>query len=206
MASGLRLITLKCEKCGSLLNADPKDVVYYCGHCGTGYELISEKDELVPMNIDFAVSKKPVDAAVVYLPFWVFDADIQIGSRDSSGSVTGFLKKALGGNDSERTVDKFYVPAFDAPLENIKKLGLEFTKHQPDLETIKKDRITGGICSSRDAEKLADFIFLSSEAEKPDTLKHISYTMGLSNKRVVGIPFYKTSEKGLTDGILGIKI
>ncbi len=207
-ASGLRLVALKCSKCGSLIKAEPDDHVYYCGNCGTGFELINEKDELAVVNIDFALPVKKQDAEIIYLPFWVFDTNIQISSRDSSatlGSAAGFIKNIFSGGDGSKPVTKFYVPAFDTPISNIRRLGMEFTKNQPELESIKKDKLTGCRFSSRDAEKLADFIFLSIEAEKPDMLKNITYSLGLSSPRATGIPFYKTGGS-LTDGIVGITI
>jgi hypothetical protein len=207
-ASGLRLVALKCSKCGSLLKAEPDDLVYYCNNCGTGFELINEKDELVTVNIDFALPIKKLDAQMDYLPFWVFDTDIRINSRDSGetlGSAAGFIKNIFSGGDGKKPVRKFYVPAFETQITNIRRLGMEFTKNQPEFESIKKDRLTGCRFSSRDAEKLADFIFLGMEAEKPDMLKNITYSLGLSSPRVIGIPFYKTGSS-LTDGILGISI
>ncbi len=207
-ASGLRLVALKCNKCGSLLRAEPNDLVYYCNNCGTGFELINEKDELVVVNIDFALPIKKQDAEILYLPFWVFETDIRINSRDSSatpGSAAGFIKNIFSGGDGRKPVTKFYVPAFDTPITNIRKLGIEFTKNQPELESIKKDKLTGCRFSSRDAQKFADFIFLSIEAEKPDMLKNITYSLGLSSPRAIGIPFYKTGVS-MTDGILGITI
>jgi len=94
----------------------------------------------------------------------------------------------------------------DITMENIKKLGLEFTQNQPDYDTIKKDKIKGCIYSREDAEKIADFIFLSLEAEKADMLKDISYSLGLSSPKIVGIPFYRTDNSDLVDGILGIEL
>jgi hypothetical protein len=207
-ASGLRLVALKCSKCGSLLKAEPNDHVYYCNNCGTGFELINEKDELVVVNIDFALPAKKLEAELVYLPFWVFYTNIQIGSRDSSqtmGSAAGFIKNIFSGGEGNKPVRKLYVPAFNTPITNIRALGMEFTRNQPELEKIKKDKLTGCRFSSRDAEKLADFIFLSMEAEKPDMLKNITYSLGLSSPKVIGIPFYKKGGS-LTDGILGITI
>jgi len=207
-ASGLRLVALKCSKCGSLLKAEPNDIVFYCNNCGTGFELINEKDELAAVNIDFALPAKKQDAEIVYLPFWVFDTNIQINSRDSDqtlGSAAGFIKNIFSGGDGRKPVKKFYVPAFETPITNIRTLGMEFTKNQPELESIKKDKLTGCRFSSMDAQKLADFIFLSIEAEKPDMLKNITYSLGLSSPRAIGIPFYKTGSS-LTDGILGITI
>jgi hypothetical protein len=67
-------------------------------------------------------------------------------------------------------------------------------------------KIKGCTYSSKDAMKFADFIFLSLEAAKSDTLRNISYDLGLSSPKVVAIPFYKLSGSGLTDGIMGITI
>ena len=202
--SGLRLIPLKCKKCGSLLNADTRDVVYYCGNCDSGFELINEKDELVPVNIDFAIPNKNMDTEKIYLPFWVFDADIKINSRDAAGSITGFIMNIFGAKNKHG--GKFYVPAFETSLENIRKLGLEFTKSQPEFNIIKKGKLNGCSCSSKDAEKIADFIFLSIEAGKSDMLKNITYSLGLSSPKVIAVPFYKLSGSGMIDGIIGISI
>jgi len=202
--SGLRLVALKCQKCGSLLNADTKDVVFYCSNCDSGFELINEKDELVPVNIDFAIPNKKMNAEVVYYPFWVFDANIKISGRDAAGSITGFIMNIFGKED--KMVGKFYVPAFETSLENVRKLGLEFTKGQPEFESLKKGKLKGCSYSSKDAMKFADFIFLSMEAGKSDMLRSISYDLGLSSPKVIAIPFYKVSGSGLMDGIMGITI
>jgi hypothetical protein len=202
--SGLRLVALKCQKCGSLLNADTKDVVFYCGNCDSGFELINEKDELVPVNIDFAIPNKKINAEMVYHPFWVFDANVKINSRDAAGSITGLIMNIFG--KEAKNVGKFYIPAFETSLENIRKLGLEFTKGQPEFEVLKKGKLKGCIYSSKDAMKFADFIFLSIEAGKSDTLRSISYDLGLSSPKVIAIPFYKLSDSGFTDGIMGISI
>ncbi len=202
--SGLRLVALKCQKCGSLLNADTKDVVFYCGSCDSGFELINEKDELVPVNIDFAIPNKKMNSEVVYYPFWVFDANIKINSRDAAGSVTGFIMNIFGKEDKK--VGKFYVPAFETQLENTRKLGLEFTNRQPEFDVLKKGKLKGCTYSSKDAMKFADFIFLSMEAGKSDTLRSISYDLGLSSPKVIAIPFYKLSGSGFTDGIMGITV
>ncbi len=202
--SGLKLVPLKCQKCGSLLNADTKDVVYYCGNCDSGFELINETDELKPVYIDFAIPNKKTNAEMAYYPFWVFDANINISSRDAAGSITGFLKNIFGAEDKK--VGRFYVPGFETSLENIRRLGLEFTKSQPEFDTIKKGKLKGCSCSSKDAEKIADFIFLGIEAAKPDMLKSITYSLGLSSPKLIAVPFYKSGDSGMVDGLIGISI
>lgn len=202
--SGLRLVALKCKKCGSLLNADARDVVFYCGNCDSGFELINEKDELVPVDIDFAIPNKKMNSKVVYYPFWVFDANVKIDSRDAAGTITGFLTNIFGKEDKK--VGKFYVPAFETQLENIRKLGLEFTKSQPEFDVIKKGILKGCSYSSKDAEKIADFIFLSIEAGKSDMLRNITYSLGLSSPKVIAVPFYRLDGSGIVDGIIGVNI
>ena len=145
-----------------------------------------------------------MNAEVVYYPFWVFDANVKINNRDAAGSITGYIMNIFGKEDKK--VGKFYVPAFETPLENIMKLGLEFTKGQPEFDVLKKGKLKGSTYSSRDAMKFADFIFLGIEAGKSDTLRSISYDLGLSSPKVIAIPFYKLSGSGFTDGIMGITI
>jgi hypothetical protein len=169
-----------------------------------GFELINEKDELVPVNIDFAIPNKKMNVEIIYYPFWVFDANIKINSRDAAGSITGFIMNIFGKEDQK--VGKFYVPAFETSLENTRKLGLEFTKGQPEFDVLKKGKLNGCTYSSNDAMKFADFIFLGLEAAKSDTLRSISYDLGLSSPKVIAIPFYKLSGSGLMDGIIGITI
>jgi hypothetical protein len=145
-----------------------------------------------------------MNAEIIYYPFWVFDANVKIRSRDAAGSITGFIMNIFGKEDQK--VGKFYVPAFETPLESVRKLGLAFTKAQPEFDVLKKGKLKGCSYSSNNAMKFADFIFLSLEAGKSDTLRSISYDLGLSSPKVIAIPFYKLSGSGLMDGIMGISL
>jgi len=77
---------------------------------------------------------------------------------------------------------------------------------QTEFDVLKKGKLKGCSYSSKDAMKIADFIFLSMEAAKSDTLRSILYDLGLSTPKVIAIPFYKLSGSGLKDGIMGITI
>jgi hypothetical protein len=66
--------------------------------------------------------------------------------------------------------------------------------------------MTGFNFSKDDARKIAEFIFLSIEAEKSDTLKDIKYDLDVKSIQVLGIPFYKQPNGKLKDAVLGIEV
>jgi len=57
-----------------------------------------------------------------------------------------------------------------------------------------------------DAKKLSEFIFISLEAEKSDTIKTFKYNIQFSSLEILGVPFYKLKDGRLKDGVLGIVI
>ena len=67
-------------------------------------------------------------------------------------------------------------------------------------------KMTGFNFSKYDARKIAEFIFLSIEAEKSDTLKDIDYNLDVKSIQVLGIPFYKQPDGKLRDAVLGIEV
>ena len=66
--------------------------------------------------------------------------------------------------------------------------------------------MTGFSFTKEDAKKIADFIFLSMEAEKSDTLKNIDYDLTVNKTEVLGVPFYKLANGRLKDAVLGIEV
>jgi hypothetical protein len=54
--------------------------------------------------------------------------------------------------------------------------------------------------------KIAEFILISFEAEKSDTMKTFRYDMKFNSYEILGIPFYKQADGKLKDGVLGIVV
>jgi len=198
-----KLIALKCKKCDSGLTVEVNDNVVYCSSCGSGFEIID--GELVPMEINFAKPMISGQGEMVYKPFWLLKTNLKILSRDSSG---GWLSNIFGGNSNKTEGEVlFYVPAFWMTIDSVKNLGCTFTQRNPVASPQKYNvKMTGVNFSKEDARKLAEFIFLSIEAEKSDTIRNIQYQIDVKSTEMLGIPFYRLPNGGFKDAVLGIEV
>jgi len=197
-----KLEAIKCRNCGSGLVVELNDFVTYCTSCGSGFEII--EGELQPIEINFASAAKPGEGELVYKPFWILKTNITILERTSSG---GFLKNLFGGGDGTAGRIKFYIPAFWSPIDNMKELAMAFTVKDPVASPQKFNvKITGFNYGREDAMKIAEFLLISIEAEKSDTMKTFRYKIDLEGYEILGIPFYKQGNGNLKDAIIGLSI
>ena len=197
-----KLIAVKCKSCDSGLTVEMNDSIVYCSSCGNGWEIVNE--ELVPVDIGFAKPLIQGQGELVYKGFWMVDAYVKIHSRDSSG---GWISSLFGGANKTEGDVMFYVPAFWMPIESAKQIGVTFTTKNavpsPEKYNVK---LTGFNYSKEDAKKIAEFIFLSIEAEKNDTVRNISYDLKVKSFKVLGVPFYKQPNGRLKEAITGIEV
>jgi hypothetical protein len=170
-----------------MLQSEGREVVFHCENCGRGYAL--EQGELRPAVTEFAVAKlQEPGQQVEYQPFWVLRAVVDVRSRSAGG---GFMSAIRGsGGPTEGEVD-FYIPAFEAPLETLKQIAMHFTESQPEYEkTDGRGRALRGCVHSEEfARGFADFVLLSLEAEKPDTMRSIEYTLDFKGSSILAVPF-----------------
>lgn len=197
-----QIIALKCNTCNSGLTVDVNDYVAYCPNCGNGYEIIS--DQLVPIEVNFAKPLISGQGEVIYRPFWLMNVNVNIISRDASG---GWVSNLFGGSNKTQGDVLFYVPAFWLTIDSVKNIGGNFTMKNPVASPQKYNvKMTGFNFSKVDAKKIAEFIFLSIEAEKSDTIRNIQYEMKVNSIQVLGIPFYKIPNNKYKDAVLGIEV
>jgi hypothetical protein len=197
-----KLIAVKCKSCDSGLTVEMNDNIVYCSSCGNGWEIVN--DELVPIDVNFAAPLVKGDGELVYKGFWLVDAFVKINSRDSSG---GWISNLFGGSNKTEGDVMFYVPAFWMPIESAKNIGVSYTLKNAVPSPQKYNvKLTGFNFSKEDARKIAEFLFLSIEAEKNDTIRNISYDIKVKSYKVLGVPFYKQPNGRLKDAVLGIEV
>jgi hypothetical protein len=197
-----KLIALKCPSCDSGLTVEINDTVVYCASCGNGFEI--KDDKLEPIEINFGKPLIQGQGEIVYKPFWILNTYVKILSRDSSG---GWVSNLFGGSKKTEGDVLFYVPAFWMTIDSVKNIGGTFTLKNPVASPQKYNvKMTGFNFSKYDARKIAEFIFLSIEAEKSDTLKSIQYDLDVKSVQVLGIPFYSQPNGKLRDAVLGIEV
>ena len=184
-----------------MLESEERDVVFRCANCGQGYALV--EGELKRLTVKSASPKLQERGEVQYYPFWVLKAEVTVESREASGGFFSGLLRGGGSGPAGGTI-AFYIPAFDAPLEVLKQLSVEFTKEQPSYEIAEEARrsIKGCVHSEEFARGFADFVFLTMEAERPDTMKSIRYSIKFLEATVLAVPFVSVdgSKKDLLMG------
>lgn len=200
--SEFKLVAVKCKNCDSGLVVEVNDNVTYCTSCGSGFEIIN--GELTPIEINFAAATLRDNGEMIYKPFWLVKTHIDILERKASGA---FLKNLFGGNENSSGDINFYIPAFYCSLDVLKNLATQFTAKNPVASPQKYNAsLIGFGYGKEDAKKLSEFILISLEAEKSDTIKKFKYKIDFKSLEILGIPFYKQSNGQLKDGVLGITI
>lgn len=200
--SEFKLEAIKCKNCGSGLMVELNDLITYCTNCGSGFEILG--GEMRPIDINFAQPARPAEGEIVYKPFWILKTSVTILERTSSG---GFLKNLFGGNDGSGGRIKFYIPAFRMPVDNLREMASAFTIKDPVPSPQKFNvKVTGFTYGREDAQKIAEFLLISFEAEKSDTMKTFRFEMNVDSYEILGIPFYKLSNGNLRDAIIGLSI
>lgn len=130
--------------------------------------------------------------ANLFLPFWAFDARLELLDREAKRGVTSFFSspKGLTLVFEERGTIRFYSSAFTADLDQERPRALELTLQQPDLEFISPLSKAEGIeINQQDARKVADYLFLTSEIEQRDMLRDLKYRLHLENACVILVAF-----------------
>ncbi|MDQ3022402.1 MAG: hypothetical protein M3R36_17825 [Bacteroidota bacterium] len=197
------LEAVKCKKCDSGLLVEVNDNIVYCSSCGSGFEITN--GELLPIEINFAAASLRSEGEMIYKPFWLLKTHVDISERKASGN---FLKNIFGGSNENTSGDiTFYIPAFYCSIDALKNLSSQFTIKNPVASPQKySTKLIGFAYGKEDAKKLAEFILISLEAEKSDTMKSFSYKINFESMEILGIPFYKLPNGRLKDAVLGIEL
>ena len=184
MSTDIQLVSLRCTKCSQPLAGEPRSLFWYCGACGSGFEIVRHQAfALTPVY--FARKSKTTNAE--FHPFWAFDATLQLGKREGKG---GFFSspKGLIHLFEQRPALRFYVAAFQKDLDSKDPLGLQLTQEQPELEYLHPQKTLPPVdLSQEDARKIADYLLITSEIEQKDTLRTLEYRLTLQNPMLIAI-------------------
>jgi NADH pyrophosphatase zinc ribbon domain. len=185
------LKALKCPHCGAPLKSKVKDHMLLCPSCGR-ISLFSEGDV---GQVDFRIAKpadKKPDETLVYVPFWIVNATLDVHREDISG---GKIRRAIRDERQMRGTRDFYVCASDQiPEEYSRVWNMDLTLDQPTFETIDafKDGKREAMSVDRDvAGNNAEFLFIRYETEIPGTLQELDYDFTVNSTKVLYLPAFK---------------
>lgn len=173
MDKPVELIPLVCVRCGTPVPAEKDEVAWVCAQCGQGLTL-DESVGLDRLEVNFS-SQIPPDATGK--PYWVCDGRVKITRRETYGSSgKGLLQAGEFWGKGRR----FFVPAYNAPLEALLADATNLLLGPPDLSPGPPAAFEPVTRLIEDVRPAAEFIIVAIEAGRADKLKEIDFEVELS--------------------------
>jgi hypothetical protein len=170
----VELIPLVCFKCDTLVPAQPDEVAWVCARCSQGLLL----DEAAPRGLTALDVQygSGIDPARKGKPFWVVDGSVQL-QRSTFSSIADKAGEARQLWSQPR---RFFIPAFEIPLQTLAELGPRMLLNPPVLQAAPAVLFEPVTLSPADLPALAEFIVLAIEANRSDMLKQVQIKVSLS--------------------------
>lgn len=178
MDQPVSLVPLLCPSCATPVPAGVEERAWVCAQCGMGL-VLDESQGLAPLTVHYSAQVKPNTAGK---PFWTALGSLRLQRETFSGDKD---------RDAERFWSqprRFFVPAFDVPLETQLSLGNQMLLQPPDLQegpAIAFEAVTVG---REDVKALAEFIAMTIEAGRDDKLKEVHFALELAEPELWILP------------------
>ncbi|WP_230742939.1 hypothetical protein [Methanooceanicella nereidis] len=188
-----KIVPVVCPGCNTPMHTKDKDTVFLCDRCGT----MQARDGVVAIvEYEAGEFRRQMDGEKVYLPFWKLGVNFNVRhSRVEGGSVSrfvGFLK----GDSPSGSIDMM-LPAFETDPVRYKEIAKKLTLDPPNYARANMDRgIKRMPCTITIdmTDDMADFLFITIEAEKPGVLQSLDYDLKVVSRKLVYLPYYKKGE------------
>jgi len=147
-------------------------VAWVCGQCGQGL-LLDVSKGLVALEVNYVAGIAPNTPGK---PFWVTEGRVGFASRQT-----------YSGNEDRQAHNfwgqprRFFVPAYNSPLENLLEVGSKLLVQPPSLQSGPATRFEPVTLAPEDVKPLAEFIVMALEAGRKDKLRDIQFSLELSS-------------------------
>jgi predicted nucleic acid-binding Zn-ribbon protein len=168
----VELVPLVCIKCGTAIPAGVEEVAWACAQCGQGMYL-DEAHGLEALDIHFAAD---IAKNSTRKPYWV--ADGQVTMERETYDYAGEDGKAAGQFWGQSR--RFFVPAYQAPLENLLKVAKAMLLNPPNLKPGPATPFEAATLYRDDVLAAAEFIVIAIEAWREVKIKSINFELKLS--------------------------
>ncbi|MEM4160710.1 MAG: hypothetical protein QW531_01870 [Thermoplasmata archaeon] len=191
----MKVVQIKCPKCQNPFYSRFTDMVFLCEHCGA---LHVREPELKILDYEFWEFGRAGQGDKYYMPFWRLYTTVTIHHMQVAGGVLVKLANLLAGGGSSGNIF-IYVPAIELSPEEFKYWSnlLTFTTPRANI-ALKIDKSIPRLpvkISETEAIKLADFLVLTYEAEKPGVLQDISYDLRVNNTKLIYFPVFYSQNR-----------
>ena len=168
----VELVPLVCIKCSTAIPAGVDEVAWVCAQCGQGMYL-DEAHGLEALDVHFS-AELPQEGTGK--PYWVADGQVTMAREtyDYAGEHGKAAEEFWG--QSRR----FFVPAYQAPLEGLLKDARGMLLNLPDLEPGPATPFEAVTLFRDDVKSAAEFIVIAIEAGRKDQIKRVDFELELS--------------------------
>ncbi len=168
----VELVPLVCIKCSTAIPAGVDEVAWACAQCGQGMYL-DEALGLEALDIHFSAE---IPQKGTGKPYWVADGQVTMEREtyDYAGKYGEAAEQFWG--QSRR----FFVPAYQAPLESLLKDAKGMLLNPPDLKPGPATPFEAVTLYRDDVLAAAEFIVIAIEAGREDKIKSIDFELELS--------------------------
>ena len=176
----IELVPLKCIRCETPIPASPDEIAWACERCGQGMILDDDRG-LAPLAVNYAAGIEPGKKGS---PYWVAGGNLQLNRQ----TYASFSKKDNESAEFWSQPRRFFVPAFPCDLETTINLGAGLLRSPPRLTPGQPAPFLPVTVAPADMLPLAEFIVLSMEAERKDSIKEIQFSLQLSSPELWVLP------------------
>ena len=184
-----KVVPVVCPGCKNPIYSKDKDIVFMCPACGT----LHSRNGIVSILEYEAGAFVKGDGEKVYLPFWKMGTDFNIRHMKVEGGGVSKFMGFIKGDSNAGHIDMF-LPAFQMDPARYKDMAEKITFGQPKytpekLEpAVRREPCVVDVDMTND---MADFLFVTIEAEKPGTMQQLDYDLKISSRKLVYLPYYK---------------
>jgi hypothetical protein len=172
------LIPLLCVKCKAPIPAGPEEVAWVCALCGQG-QVLDEDNGLV--SLDFHCLPG-IAANSRGKPFWVVEGKVSLERSTYSGNRAAEAAQYW----SEPRL--FFIPAFSTGLDAGLELANRLLLSPPALQEGPPAAFEPVVIASGDVRPLVEFLIISVEAGRKDTLKELRFQVSLGEPALWVLP------------------
>ncbi|UCG23828.1 MAG: hypothetical protein JSW55_17095 [Chloroflexota bacterium] len=180
----MKLILLRCPNCAQPMTPENDDVVFMCTNCFTSVSL--DEGGLQSVDVRFALPPKGDPRAEQWLPFWVYEGQVQILKRDTQGRSDG----KASAQQWARPL-RMYVPAWEMSMQVAQEVGSRLIERQPATKSIERPPtayLAPAVVTPEEALGLLEFIVLAIEARRRDWLKALDFRIEAGQPELWAMP------------------
>ena len=192
-------IPFKCPNCGWALPMNCFDIIHVCATCQQAW--MERGGRFNAVRFEAAAPPKGGEQALVYLPFWVFQAEIHSNGQalKTVADLHGFslLFPTRVAESADHRPIRFYVPAVSVRnIAALNKLAVGVTQNQPVFDQMPKEklseyRLMGVFLPPKAATGMADILLCSmtpaSNGNRQHFIQHANMT--ISKMHLLWWPF-----------------